>query len=144
MCLNLVKTSDGSKTKCKLEDFHHTETKFNYICNNTKTSFTLFEFKFQSPPDFILNCIGSDNDFKYLDEYEMNSVFKNLDEYKMNSVGDKLKHLHWNNRFETDFTINDVSNKCIDKNGGWSKINSLINSNALSTVSPQIGLIRIV
>ena len=132
--LILVTTSGGSKTKCKLEGFHHQDTEFNYICNNTKT---LFKFTFQSPfsnePNFFnLHCIGSENDFKKLDEYEMNSV------------GDELRHLHWKNGVETDFIINDIyDTKCIDKNGGWSKINSLINSNALSTLKHNITFLKI-
>ena len=137
MFLILVTTSRGSKTKCKLEEFHHQDTEFNYICNNIKTLFTLFKFTFQSPffnePNFFkLHCIGSENDFKKLDEYEMNSV------------GNELRHLHWKNGVETDFIINDIyDTKCIDKNGGWSKINSLINSNALSTLKHNITFLKI-
>ena len=123
MCLNLITTSDGSKTKCKLEEFHHhNQKKFNYICNDTNTTFTLFKFIFRSPRSyepnlFILHCTGSDNDFMDLDEYEMNSV------------GNKLGHLHWKNGLETEFIIEDIHDtKCIGKNGSWSKINSLINS----------------
>ena len=137
MFLILVTKSHGSKTKCKLEEFHHQDTEFNYICNNTKTSFTLFKFTFHSPfynePNFFqLHCIGSKNEFK------------NLDEYEMNSVSDELGHLHWKKGFETDFIINDnYDTKCIEKNGGWSKINSLINSNALSTLKHNITFLKI-
>ena len=132
-CNFLLPGSDGSKTKCKLEKFHDDDQKeFNYICNNTKTSFTLFNFTNSYKYFFELRCTGSENDFK------------NLDEYDMIPVGDELEHLHWKNGLETDFIINDIyDTKCIDKNGGWSKINSLINSNALSTMKHNINFLKI-
>ena len=44
MCLNLVKTSDGSKTKCKLEEFDHQDTEFNILIEKKKCSLFFNDF----------------------------------------------------------------------------------------------------